>query len=283
MLINPVPGTTRANNGGYPADSGLDILCPVGTLVVAAADGVLEYAEHGHTPWMEDTDLAKPGIQYPYSIRLRLDTPIVLNGRKYPWLWYTHMTRLAPGIEDADELRVTAGQPLGYSGIGNTVPHLHFGVIADRQQEITMPFQQIAALIWDKQHPDSDPGPGPSPAPAPAARHTIGVFMHDGQAALQIDGRACAIVDLSWEWKLGPRGALLSCSGIFKFVAPPAVRGPNDTHEPPPGMLKVYVHDGKGTAILYGQEYDLAELTEAAHAIPGKPSGIRLDFTLSQG
>ena len=57
-LINPVPSSGWDNNGGYDSDSGLDIIVPVGTKCVSAADGIIEYAERGHTPWFEDTNLS---------------------------------------------------------------------------------------------------------------------------------------------------------------------------------------------------------------------------------
>ena len=50
-LNNPVPGSGWNENGGYDGDSGLDILVPANTPCICAADGVVEYAELGHTIW----------------------------------------------------------------------------------------------------------------------------------------------------------------------------------------------------------------------------------------
>lgn len=158
-LTNPVPGSDWSNNGGYEADSGLDILVETGTACVAAADGVIEYAEDGHTPWIEDTDLQKPGFQGPKSVRIRLNEPVQQGGRIYRWVWYTHLTEVEPHFFNRHEVPVRAGELIGKSGIGNKVPHLHFGVIADREQNVTMGWQGVAELIW-----------GPKAGKKPASR-----------------------------------------------------------------------------------------------------------------
>ena len=40
--------------------------------------------------------------------------------------YYAHLSRYAPGIKPG--ANVTKGQVIGYSGVANRVPHLHFGV-----------------------------------------------------------------------------------------------------------------------------------------------------------
>ena len=57
-LTNPIPRTDWQNNGGYDEDTGLDIIIDAGTPCIVAADGEVIYAEQGHTPWIEDTDLS---------------------------------------------------------------------------------------------------------------------------------------------------------------------------------------------------------------------------------
>jgi murein DD-endopeptidase MepM/ murein hydrolase activator NlpD len=155
-LINPVPTSGWNENGGYDGDSGLDILVPANTPCVCAADGVIEYAELGHTPWIEDTYYGNGVIDPPHSVRIRLDEPIELNGVTYYFIWYTHLYKVDPSILNKEEVPIKAGDPIGRTGIGNRVPHLHFGVIQDRPQNVCMSHQEIAELIWGSgttQHP----------------------------------------------------------------------------------------------------------------------------------
>ena len=147
-LINPVPSSGWNENGGYDGDSGLDILVPAGTPCICAADGVVEYAEVGHTPWWEDTFLGNGIFDPPHSVRVRLDEPITLNGTTYYFIWYTHLYKVDASILNKFEVPIEAGAPVGLTGIGNRVPHLHFGVIQDRPQNVCMSHQEIAALIW---------------------------------------------------------------------------------------------------------------------------------------
>lgn len=147
-LNNPVPGSGWNENGGYDGDSGLDILVPANTPCICAADGVVEYAELGHTIWWEDTYLGNDAFNPPHSIRIRLDEPIELNGETYYFIWYTHLYRVDPTILNKSEVPIKAGDPVGRTGIGNRVPHLHFGVIQDRPQNVCMSHQEIAELIW---------------------------------------------------------------------------------------------------------------------------------------
>jgi murein DD-endopeptidase MepM/ murein hydrolase activator NlpD len=147
-LMNPVPGSGWNENGGYDGDSGLDILVPAGTPCICAADGVVEYAELGHTTWKEDTFYGNNTYDPPHSVRIRLDKPITSNGKTYYLIWYTHLYKVDPSILDKFDVPIQAGDPIGLTGIGNRVPHLHFGVIQDREQTVCMPHQDIAELIW---------------------------------------------------------------------------------------------------------------------------------------
>lgn len=147
-IINPVPSSGWDNNGGYNSDSGLDILVPVGTKCVCAANGVVEYAERGHTPWFEDTNLSTAIFDPPHSVRIRLDRPIELNSISYPFIWYTHLFRVDSEILNKFEVPIKAGDPIGLTGIGNKVPHLHFGIILDRRQTKWVSHKDIATLIW---------------------------------------------------------------------------------------------------------------------------------------
>lgn len=156
-LINPVSGSDWSNNGGYDADSGLDILVPVGTRCVAAADGIVEYAEVGHTPWWEDTNLATMIFDPPHSVRIQLDNPLIEKGITYHFIWYTHIYKVDPSILNRSDIPIKAGDNLGLTGIGNRVPHLHFGVVVDRPQTRTMKHGDIARLIWGSGSPATHP------------------------------------------------------------------------------------------------------------------------------
>ena len=147
-LINPVPSSGWDNNGGYDSDSGLDILVPVGTKCVCAADGIVEYAERGHTPWFEDTNLSTALFDPPHSVRIRLDDPITVNGISYPFIWYTHLFKVDSSILNKFEVPIKAGDPVGLTGIGNRVPHLHFGIVFDRKQSKWVSHKDVARLIW---------------------------------------------------------------------------------------------------------------------------------------
>ena len=137
----------------YDSDSGLDILVPVGTKCVCAADGIVEYAERGHTPWFEDTNLSTALFDPPHSVRIRLDNPLEVNGASYPFIWYTHLFKVDHSIFNKFEVPIKAGDPVGLTGIGNRVPHLHFGIVFDRRQSKWVSHKEIAKLIWGSGSP----------------------------------------------------------------------------------------------------------------------------------
>jgi len=147
-LIVPVVGATAKDNGSYGSDSGVDVLAPVGTPVVAAAAGTIIYSEHGHTPWVATPE--RPH-DTPNSILIALDTPFEYKRKLYPLIWYTHLSRLRLSVPDGRGTKphVAQGEILGWTGVGNNVPHLHFGVVADRAQtEFIPPFQLAAYFGW---------------------------------------------------------------------------------------------------------------------------------------
>lgn len=165
MIQNPIPTTTRAkNNGGYDADSGLDILVPTGTPCLAVADGRIIYSERGHTSWVNPPDT-------PNSVLLQLDEPFAYKGHRVNFAWYTHLSRLAYSVPDGTEpLVVKAGQVLGWSGVGNKVPHLHLGLVEDRAQAHIMPHALVAELVWDHAGSPAPADPGPQP---PAVKQPV--------------------------------------------------------------------------------------------------------------
>ncbi len=143
-LILPVPGATKAANGAYQGDSGLDIIVPVGSPVVVAGAGLVLYSEFGHTPWNIPPDT-------PGSVLIELDTPFQYGRKSFKYTWYTHLSRLHLDVPDGSRVHphVKQGDYLGAVGRGNRVPHLHFGVVADRAQtDFVSPFQLAAYFGW---------------------------------------------------------------------------------------------------------------------------------------
>ncbi|MCL2423530.1 MAG: peptidase inhibitor family I36 protein [Micrococcales bacterium] len=122
-LYRPISGTDIGNAG----DSGLDISAPKGTPVYAVADATINYAEYGHTPWTTPPDT-------PYSIGMTLDTPVVVNGVEYRYVFYTHLSSLDINKKDGSStvVRVKKGQLIGRSGLGRAVPHLHISFYQSR-------------------------------------------------------------------------------------------------------------------------------------------------------
>jgi len=109
------PYVNAASRTAYAGDMGTDIGLPVGVPIVAVGSGVIVYSEEGHTPWDTPPDTA-------FSVKIKLDVPIERDGRLYPYVFYTHLSRLVPRAPGSP---IAAGERIGYSGIGNRVPHLH--------------------------------------------------------------------------------------------------------------------------------------------------------------
>lgn len=127
-LLLPLAGMVPSQVRNYAADTGMDVHVPVGTPVQAVADGTLVYSERGHTPWTTPPDT-------PNSILLKLDRPFAFKGKTWRYAWYTHLGDLAYQVPDGGAgRRVAAGTRLGTTGRGNSVAHLHFGILTDRAQ-----------------------------------------------------------------------------------------------------------------------------------------------------
>lgn len=125
MLRVPVagvaPGDLRESwgderGGGMRAHTGLDIPAPGGTLVIAAAPGVVEKI------WTSQAG----GL-----------TAYVRSPQRRVIYYYAHLSGYAPGLAEGQAVRT--GQPIGYvgdtgnAGAGNT--HLHFGVSLARPED----------------------------------------------------------------------------------------------------------------------------------------------------
>ena len=129
-MITPIKNMQiKDTNTWYPADTGMDIAVPVGTEVRAVADGTIIYSEFGHTPWQTYPDT-------PGCILVKLDVPQSINGTDWTLVWYCHLSSLANNVPDdgAHCKKVSMGTVLGKTGIGNQVPHLHFGILTNREQ-----------------------------------------------------------------------------------------------------------------------------------------------------
>ena len=148
-LVNPTPKTNiLENKGGYATDTGLDIIGKVGDPIVSPVDGVLEYAERGHTRQMgQDSDPTKPGIQDQLSFRIRLNKPFTFEGKKVNFVYGTHLSTLDPAVANKFGIPIKAGQKLGTMGVANNVPHLHIGFIEDRAQTRFLDFKEVRRLL----------------------------------------------------------------------------------------------------------------------------------------
>jgi hypothetical protein len=158
-LIVPVVGATNSRGGGYKEDTGLDIMTPIGSKVVASASGTLEYAEEGHVRQIgEDVDPTTPGFQKQKSIRIKLDNPVEYQGKKYDYQYYTHLRGIDPSIFNQgthsrtpgsqEPIRIEAGRYLGETGTAGGGPHLHTGFSADREQHNYLNYQQVHDVLF---------------------------------------------------------------------------------------------------------------------------------------
>ena len=148
-LVNPTPNTDiLKNKGGYAADTGLDIIGKVGDPIVSPVDGILEYAERGHTAQMgQDSDPTKPGIQDQLSFRIRLNKPFIFEGKKVNFVYGTHLATLDTKVANKFDIPIKAGQRLGTMGVANNVPHLHIGFVEDRAQTGFLNFKEVRRLL----------------------------------------------------------------------------------------------------------------------------------------
>lgn len=173
MIGLPILGLKKEQIKYYDGDSGVDIHVPKGTQVVAADDMYIVYSEPGHTPWDTPPDTAN-------SILGRLVNPVKINGISYYYVWYTHLSKLSRIVPDGSSYNWIArkGEVIGETGIGNLVPHLHFGVLVSRGQnsgEFMPPaklkscLDGVVDLVASGKYPEGTPT-------------VIKVFIHDGIA-----------------------------------------------------------------------------------------------------
>jgi hypothetical protein len=165
-VVNPIPSQNIATNkGGYPADTGLDILTPIGSKVVSPVSGTLEYAEKGHVRQMgQDANPNMPGQQDQHSVRIKLDNPFTFAGKQVNYFYATHLYKLNSSIANKSGIKVNAGDFLGLSGVANNVPHVHVGFVKDRDQNTFLNYQQVRSLLSGSPVQESKETPAPDPS-----------------------------------------------------------------------------------------------------------------------
>jgi murein DD-endopeptidase MepM/ murein hydrolase activator NlpD len=149
-MITPIQGLTLAQtNNWYSIDTGMDMNVPVGTPVRAVADGMIIYAEFGHTEWSPGNHPECPH-DTPGTILFQLAIPQDIEGVFYSLVWYTHLSKLRYAVRDGGMgRRVKMGEIIGWTGTGNNSPHLHFGILTSRAQGAGdyMPAAQVAKYM----------------------------------------------------------------------------------------------------------------------------------------
>jgi murein DD-endopeptidase MepM/ murein hydrolase activator NlpD len=137
--------TQEGQENKYRDHRGVDIMVPEGTPVFSPVSGSIVYSEAGHTRITEDSMRSQPGHQPQYSVLIKLDKPIDYNGKTYNMVYLTHLGGLS-GLKPGE--RVTTETQLGISGTA-VAPHIHLGLIGDRQQTTYVPegtlYQQLLA------------------------------------------------------------------------------------------------------------------------------------------
>jgi hypothetical protein len=148
-VVNPIPSQNiSSNKGGYAADTGLDILTPIGSKVVSSVSGILEYAEKGHVAQMgQDANPNMPGMQDQHSVRIALDKPFSYKGKTVNFFYATHLYDLAIGVKNKKGIKISAGTPLGLSGVANKVPHVHVGYVEDRAQNSFLNYLEVKSML----------------------------------------------------------------------------------------------------------------------------------------
>jgi len=148
-LVNPVPSQNIARNrGGYAADTGLDILTPVGSNVVSPVSGTLEYAEKGHVRQMgQDANPFMSGKQDQHSVRIKLDKPFMYAGKQVNYFYATHLYELAANLKNKSNVKINAGDFIGKSGVANNVAHVHVGFVEDREQTKYLNYTEVKSLL----------------------------------------------------------------------------------------------------------------------------------------
>lgn len=171
----------RALNGVHRAT---DIFAAKHTPIVAATDGVVEWAPHPEPTWGWGVSVRDAeGFSYWY-LHLNNDTPGSDDGRGG--------ARFAYGPDIVEGAKVKRGQLIGYLGdSGNaetTPPHLHFEIIAPDGAERINPYPYLMeATVLTALNPDYPPRPGELLPYGPRVQAQVSVAtgrFRGGQAGL---------------------------------------------------------------------------------------------------
>ena len=115
-------GTIQADGYGDPGHKGVDVHVVRGTPILACADATIYYSEPGHVKTYANAT--------EFSVKLKLDNPVKVNGETFEYVYYTHMqknlTYYVP-IGAKDKPKVKKGDVIGYVGFANA-DHLHVSV-----------------------------------------------------------------------------------------------------------------------------------------------------------
>jgi len=173
-FINPTPKTNlKTQKGGYAADTGLDIHGKIGDPIVSPVSGTLEYAEQGHTAQAnQDSDPNTPGFQPQHSFRIKLDKPFTFKGKTVNFVYGTHLSSLDPSVANKSGIKISQGQLLGKMGQANGVPHLHLGLVGDRNQTEFLNFKEVDEVLGGRFGNGTSPAATPT-SPAQIARTTV--------------------------------------------------------------------------------------------------------------
>jgi len=108
--------------------NGIDIMGEFGSPIYAPISGTLIYSEWGHTPNQRSHET-------PYSVSIKLDTPIQIDGKNVDTVFLTHMSGIRYNQEEIKNgMRIEQGELIGFMGNGagspndgtvNWGPHLH--------------------------------------------------------------------------------------------------------------------------------------------------------------
>jgi hypothetical protein len=115
---------------------------------VSPVSGTLEYAEQGHTAQAnQDSDPNTPGFQPQHSFRIKLDKPFTFKGKTVNFVYGTHLSSLDPSVANKSGIKISQGQLLGKMGQANGVPHLHLGLVGDRNQTEFLNFKEVDEVL----------------------------------------------------------------------------------------------------------------------------------------
>lgn len=140
-------------NRFYAQDTGVDVHMPVGSPVIAVADGMVIYCEgyagkgRAHTPWVPTEKYPK---DTPGCILLRFDEPFYKGGELWRFGWYAHLSDGFAVIRDGIDAprRVLRGMMIGHSGTARGIHHIHYGMLKDRRQRKGDYMEPIALARW---------------------------------------------------------------------------------------------------------------------------------------